>query len=123
MFLAAVFALAAMPPFGLFRSEFQILAGGLADHRNAASVALVILITVAFVGLTAATTGMLFAPSRVEAPGAAAAAVMDRGEPSTWMVTPVIIGLAALLLLGLAPPGDLIELLTHGAAELAGAPR
>jgi len=107
----------------LFRSEFQILSGGLADHRNAAVVALVCLVTVAFAGLTAATTWMLFAPSRTEGPGAATAAVMDRGEPSTWMVTPVAIGLAALLLLGLAPPGDLIELLNRGAADLAGVQR
>ncbi len=28
MFLLAVFALSAMPPFGIFRSEFQIVAGG-----------------------------------------------------------------------------------------------
>ena len=121
MFLAAVFALAAMPPFGLFRSEFQILAGGMADHRNAAAVALVILVTVAFAGLTAATTWMLFAPSRVEAPGAAAAAVMDRGEPSTWMVTPVIVGRPRCCCSGWPRPAT--SPATHpGAAELAGAP-
>jgi hydrogenase-4 component F len=34
-----------------------------------------------------------------------------------------VIGLAALLLLGLTPPGDLVELLTRGAAELAGGGR
>jgi hydrogenase-4 component F len=123
MFLLAVFALAAMPPFGLFRSEFQIIAGGLADHRNAAAAALVGLVTVAFAGLTAATTWMLFAPNHTTGPGAATAAAMERGEPSLWMVTPVVIGLAALLLLGLAPPGDLVELLSRGAAELAGGGR
>ncbi|MGV7852908.1 proton-conducting transporter membrane subunit, partial [Mycobacterium kansasii] len=76
------FALAAMPPFGLFRSEFQIVAGGLTDHRNAAAVALVCLVTVAFAGLTGATTWILFAPSRAVGPGAATAAAMERGEPS-----------------------------------------
>lgn len=123
MFLLAVLALGAMPPFGLFRSEFQIVAGGLTDHRNAAAVVLVCLVTVAFTGLTAATTWMLFAPSRVEGPGAAAAAAMERGEPSTWMVVPVLMGLGALLLLGLSPPGDLIQLLTHAANDLAGVGR
>lgn len=123
MFLLAVLALGAMPPFGLFRSEFQIVAGGLTDHRNAAAVVLVCLVTVAFTGLTAATTWMLFAPSRAEGPGAAAAAAMDRGEPSIWMVVPVLMGLGALLLLGLAPPGDLMQLLTHAANDLAGVGR
>lgn len=119
MFLLAVFALSAMPPFGLFRSEFQIVAGGLTDHRNAAAVALVCLVTVAFAGLTAATTWMLFAPSHPEGPGAAKAEAMERGEPSAWMVAPVVMGTAALLLLGLAPPADLIQLLTHAANDLA----
>jgi hydrogenase-4 component F len=123
LFLMAVFALAAMPPFGLFRSEFQIVAGGLRDHRNAAAVTLVCLVTIAFAGLTAATTRMLFAPAQPAGPGAATAAVVDRGEPSTWMVAPVVIGVAALLLLGLAPPADLTELLTRAAAELAGGQR
>jgi hydrogenase-4 component F len=123
LFLLAVFALAAMPPFGLFRSEFLIISSGLADHRNAATVALVCLVTVAFAGLTAATTWMLFAPAPADGPGAATADVLERGEPSAWMVTPVVIGVAALLLLGLAPPGDLIDLLTRGAAELTGAAR
>lgn len=123
MFLMAVFALAAMPPFGLFRSEFQIISGGLADHRNAAAAALIVLVTLAFAGLTAATTWMLFAPSRSNGPGAATAAVLGRREPSGWMVTPVVIGLVALLLLGLAPPDALVELLTRGAAELAGGGR
>ena len=123
MFLMTVFALAAMPPFGLFRSEFQIIAGGLTDHRNAAAVALVCLVTVAFAGLTAATTWMLFAPSRAEGPGAATAAAMERSEPNIWMVVPVVMGMLALLVLGLAPPGDLIQLLTHAANDLAGVGR
>ncbi|BCP18158.1 proton-conducting transporter membrane subunit [Mycobacterium paraintracellulare] len=123
LFLLAVFALAAMPPFGLFRSEFQIVAGGLSDHRNVAAVALVCLVTIAFAGLTAAATWMLFAPSHAAGPGAATAAAMERGEPSAWMVAPVVMGIAALLLLGLAPPGHLIQLLTHAANALAGVGR
>lgn len=121
MFLMAVLALAAMPPFGLFRSEFQIIAGGLSDHRNAATAALVCLVTVAFAGLTAATTWMLFIPSSPDGPGAAV--LVEHREPSAWMVAPVLLGLAALLLLGLAPPGALVALLDSGAAQLAGVAR
>ena len=35
LFLLAVLALCAMPPFGIFRSEFQIVAGGLDAHHYA----------------------------------------------------------------------------------------
>src|SRR6202167_5287211 len=47
LFLIAVLALSAMPPFGIFRSEFEIVRGRLATSRNAPTVILVILVTVA----------------------------------------------------------------------------
>lgn len=117
LFLIAVLALSAMPPFGLFRSEFQIVAGGLAQDRNAATAALVCLVTLAFLGLTIATTRILFEPR----PDAAEAVdvVWARGEPSRWMVVPVVGGVLVLLILGLLPPGDLVDLLNRAATELA----
>lgn len=111
LFLLAVLALSAMPPFGLFRSEFQIVAGGLATARDTASAVFVGLVTVAFAGLAAATTRMIFAPGE-PAPA--------RGEPSAWMVLPVLAGLAGLVLLGVHVPTGLADLLARGAAELAG---
>ena len=42
LFLLAVFALSAMPPSGIFRSEFQIVAGGLGSGSYAAAAVLVI---------------------------------------------------------------------------------
>lgn len=112
LFLLAILALAAMPPFGLFRSEFQIVAGGLAAAHSALTVVLVVLVTVAFLGLSVATTRMLFAPGPT---------VVARGEPSAWMVAPMIAGLAVLVLLGIHPPADLAELFTRGVADLGGA--
>ena len=73
LFLLAVLALSAMPPFGIFRSEFQIVAGGFSSHSYAAAAALIVLVTVAFFGLTASTTSMLFR-SRRPAGGRAAPA-------------------------------------------------
>ena len=73
LFLLAVLALSAMPPFGIFRSEFQIVAGGFGAHGYAAAAVLVILVTVAFFGLTASATSMLFR-SRRPAGGRAAPA-------------------------------------------------
>jgi hydrogenase-4 component F len=120
LFLTAVLALSAMPPFGLFRSEFQIVAGGFAHARNTAAAALVVLVNVAFLGLTVATTRILFRPD----PGltSVAAPVTGRGEPSRWMVTPVVAGVLVLLVLGVAPPSDLLDLLGRGASELAAGP-
>lgn len=117
LFLIAVLALSAMPPFGLFRSEFQIVSGGFAHPRNAAAAGLVCLVTLAFLGLTLATTRILFRPHPVDS--AAADSPQIPGEPSRWMVTPVVAGVLVLLVLGLAPPADLVDLLNHGATELA----
>jgi hydrogenase-4 component F len=145
LFLLAIFALSALPPFGIFRSEFQIVAGGLDTGGYAAAAILVVLVTVAFFGLTASATSMLLlAPGGSDPPqtppvalggsdppqtppangGAARPPVSPRpprGEPSGWMVVPVLAGVAVLLLLGVHPPGELTDLITRGAAQL-GAP-
>lgn len=115
VFLVAVFALGAMPPFGMFRSEFQIVTGGIGSGHGTAGAILVALVSLAFFGLMIATTRVLFQP--------AAAPSLPPSEPSYWMVVPVLIGVAALLLLGVHPPEALQELLTRGAAELTGATR
>jgi hydrogenase-4 component F len=120
LFLLAVLALSAMPPFGIFRSEFAIVAGGLQASRNTATVILVALVTLAFLGLAAATTRTVYTPNPQPEPGGAA--VVTRGELSAWMVAPMVAGIAALLLLGLHPPAELSDLLTRAAAALQGAP-
>jgi hydrogenase-4 component F len=109
LFLLAVFALSALPPSGIFRSEFQIVAGGLSSGNYAAAAVLIIAVTVAFFGLSTAATAMLFTP----APG-----TLARGEPSTWMVVPVVAGTAALFLLGLHPPGELTGLIARAVTQL-----
>jgi hydrogenase-4 component F len=156
LFLLAIFALSAIPPFGIFRSEFQIVAGGLGSGNYAAAAILVVLVTVAFFGLATSATRMLLtrSPDAAVAGGQPAAQphpeehpdvvstagsqdgagtvavrartrtsrVLTRGEPSAWMVVPVLAGLAVLVLLGVHPPGELTELITRGAAQLGGTP-
>ena len=112
LFLLAVFALAAMPPSGIFRSEFQIVYGGLGSGNYAAAALLVVLITVAFFGLTASATRMLLTP----APRA-----LSRSEPSIWMVIPVVAGVAVLFILGLHPPAELTGLIDRAVAQLGAA--
>ena len=148
LFLLAIFALSAFPPFGIFRSEFQIVAGGLGSGSYAATAVLVVLVTVAFFGLAASATSMLLRPppdpgtaaARQQEPsgadngtrhdGATAVAVrapvrarqvLARGEPSAWMVVPVLVGLTVLVLLGVHPPAELTHLITRAAAQVGGA--
>src|SRR5699024_10540470 len=102
LLLVAVLALSAMPPFALFRSEFQIVSGGFAQTRNAAAAGLVILVNLAFLGLTLATTRILFRPEPDVSAGESP--VTSRGEPSRWMVTPVVVGVLVLLVLGVSSP-------------------
>jgi hydrogenase-4 component F len=119
LFLLAVFALSALPPSGIFRSEFQIVAGGLDSGNYAGAAILVVLATVAFFGLTTSTTRILFAPAPpCSSPALSAAAVTDRGEPSAWMVVPAVAGIAALFILGLHPPGELTSLISRAVTEL-----
>jgi len=119
LFLLAVFALSALPPSGIFRSEFQIVAGGLGGGHYAAAAVLVVLVTVAFFGLTTASTRILF--SRAPRSLSAAAAVPGRGEPSAWMVVPVVAGIVALFILGLHPPGELTGLISRAVTQLGAA--
>jgi hydrogenase-4 component F len=112
LFLLAVFALSALPPSGIFRSEFQIVSGGLSSGHYAAAAILIILATVAFFGLSASATSMLFTPPPPE---------QTRGEPSAWMVVPVVAGVAVLFLLGVHPPAELTHLIERAVSQLGGA--
>jgi hydrogenase-4 component F len=62
---------------------------------------------------------MLFLP-RTTGPGAATA---PGREASGWMVAPMLVGIAVLLVLGVHPPGPLVDLISRAAAELGGGPR
>ena len=115
LFVAAALALCAMPPFGLFRSEFQIVTGGLAQQRGIGAVILVVLVTVAFLGITATTTRMILGPGDRDA-----GVLAPIGEPSRWMVVPVVCGLLVLLVLGVHPPQALVELIDAGVGQLQG---
>ncbi|HLG91834.1 MAG TPA: proton-conducting transporter membrane subunit [Acidimicrobiales bacterium] len=107
--LAAVAGLAALPPSGLFRSEFLIVSGGLAGPGRAAALALVPLAVLASLGLGWFGLGALLGTP---------AAGTQRGEPSAWAAGAMAAALAALAVLGLHPPGPLSELLARAAHQL-----
>ena len=123
MLVAAVLALSAMPPFGIFRSEFLIVSGGLSDPRDTVAAVLVILVTLAFFGLSWFTTQTMLTPDVTSLSADGSGAVTPaKGEVSAWIVVAMAAGLGALVILGVHPPAQLDQLLTHAASEL-GTPR
>jgi hydrogenase-4 component F len=112
LFGAAILALCAMPPFGIFRSEFEIVQGGFENSLNVTPAVLIVLVTLAFFGLSAAANRMLLTPA------SGRVANLARGEPSAWMVIPVVAGVAALLVLGVHPPAELTGLLSRAVHQL-----
>ncbi|MDA8275043.1 MAG: proton-conducting transporter membrane subunit [Actinomycetota bacterium] len=115
LFVLAILGLSAMPPFGIFRSEFQIVEGGLSDPQDAVVAVLVVLVVLAFAGLSWFSTRTMFSPSSGQT-------AVARGEPSAWIVGAMAVGIVALAVLGVHPPGQLSQLLSRAASEL-GAPR
>ena len=98
-----------MPPFGIFRSEFLIVSGGLTDPRDAVAAVLVVVVTLAMFGLS------WFAGADHADPVPEATCP---GRASAWIVAAMVIGLVALTILGVHPPGQLSDLLTRAAGEL-----
>lgn len=112
LLVLAVLGLCAMPPGGMFRSEFLIVSGGLSDPSDAVVAVLVVLVTLASLGLVfyASSTMLGATPDNVV-----------RGETSAAMVVAMVGGIAGLILLGVHPPGVLSHLIERAAAQL-GAP-
>jgi hydrogenase-4 component F len=111
MLVLAVLALCALPPFGIFRSEFLIVSGGLSDPRDAVAAVLVVLVTLATLGLTWFSSQTMLTPD--PHPDGTTS-----GETSAWIVAAMAVGLVALAVLGVHPPGQLSDLLTRAAHEL-----
>ncbi len=109
MLVLAVLGLCAMPPFGMFRSEFLIVSGGLADRHDALVAVLVVLVLLATLGLTWFSTQTMLSPTAED---------VLRGETSLWIVGSMVVGLVALAVLGVHPPGQLSDLLRRAAHEL-----
>jgi hydrogenase-4 component F len=112
-----------MPPFGIFRSEFLIVSGGLSDPRDTVAALLVILVTIAFFGLSWFTTQTMLSPDPDPTTrGGTGAIAVAKGEVSIWIVVSMVIGLVALVILGVHLPSQLSQLLDRAASEL-GSPR
>jgi hydrogenase-4 component F len=130
LLVLAVLGLSAMPPSAVFRSEFLIVSGGLASGRSTgAAVVLVVVAMIAFVGLCWYVTRTMVSPTPTsDDPGSVSGgapvgtATLVKGETSVTMVAAMVIGIGALALLGIHPPGQLNDLLNRAAAELGARP-
>ncbi|MGC2175296.1 MAG: proton-conducting transporter membrane subunit [Acidimicrobiales bacterium] len=116
MLVLVVLALSAVPPFGIFRSEFDIVEGGLSKPHDVVVAILVVLVILAFFGLSWFTTETLLSGD----PTGEGAVVVQKGEVSNWIGAAMLIGLVALLILGVYPPAPLAHLLNRAAFELRG---
>jgi hydrogenase-4 component F len=101
-FAAGMFAIAGLPPFGLFISEFALVRAGFATGRLWLTGAVIALLAVAFTALLAHLNRMLY--------GAPPASV-PVGEREPWALVPMGLCILILLILGLTLPQPVSRLL------------
>jgi hydrogenase-4 component F len=110
MFLAAALALSGVPLSGIFRSEFQIVAGGFAQPAYVWVALLIVLVNLAFFGVVWHVGRMVLAPGAASTP---------RGETSWWMVAAMVACLLVVVGLGLHLPATLAQLLDQAVHQLS----
>jgi hydrogenase-4 component F len=110
IFVLAGLSLAGMPPFGIFRSELMILAGGFRSPAWGVTIVVLGLLLVAFAGIVR----WINAIGTGEPPHG-----VPRGERGVAPIAAMVLGLIVVLGLGLAVPPFLATLLERATA-LAG---
>jgi hydrogenase-4 component F len=106
--LLASFAVLGSPPFGLFLSELTIVRAGFASASPVFPLLLLFLLGLAFVAFARTTAGMVTGrpPDQLASPYRGKAVAVST-------VAPLVLGLAALLVLGLWIPVGLDAVLRH----------
>jgi hydrogenase-4 component F len=102
LFAAGMFAIAGLPPFGLFISEFALMRAGFAAGRIGLMGVVLVLLAVAFVALIRNMTRMLY--------GAPPPSTRT-GESEPWALVPLGLCLSILVVLGILLPSPLRDLL------------
>ncbi len=142
MFFAAVLALAGLPLSGVFRSEFEIVAGGISQGQYLAIVLLLVFVNLAFFGVAWHAGAMVL--GRVSLATESAAGPLAGGpsgpqagaqadpradarpdtvrERSGWMIAGMAGCLLVVVALGVHLPGELSDLLAS-ARRVLEAPR
>jgi len=107
MFLAAALALCGLPLSGVFRSEFQIVAGGFAQPQYVAASLLIVFVNLAFFGVLWHAGRMVLSPSN------AGSRDPRPREQSGWMIAAMLACLLVVVALGIHLPSALSTLLSH----------
>jgi len=108
--LLAALAVAGSPPFGLFLSEFTIVRAGLQRSSVVMVAALLVMLAIVFIALVGAAAAMALGPAP-DRP-TAGPAYSDRSG-RLLAATPLVVGLSALLVLGVWIPARLDALIMH----------
>jgi len=111
--LLASFAVLGSPPFGLFLSELTIVRAGFASASPVFPLLLLFLLGLAFVAFARTTAGMVTGqpPDQLTSPYRSKAVAVSTAAP-------LVLGLAALLVLGLWIPVGLDTVLRHSIAVI-----
>jgi hydrogenase-4 component F len=104
-FAAGVFAIAGLPPFGIFISEFALIRAGFAAGRIGLMSVVLVLLAIAFIALIRNLNRMLY--------GSPPAGSTPVGENERWALVPLGLCLVILLVLGLVLPSALSQLLNQ----------
>jgi hydrogenase-4 component F len=111
LWIAGLFAITGLPPFGTFLSEFTILSAAFTAGRTSIAIIYLVLLAIAFVGMAVAMLGMV---------GNGAGQGNVRGSESLLAVLPPAILAMLVLGLGFWVPEKLSHVLTTAAAALGG---
>ena len=121
MFFAAALALCGLPLSGVFRSEFEIVAGGFARPQYVGVTVLLVFVNLAFFGIIWHAARMVLGRADATTDGGTtgAAAATDVGERSAWMIAGMLGCLFVSVALGVHLPGELSTLLASAGHRLA----
>jgi len=112
--LLASFAVLGSPPFGVFLSELTIVRAGFARGSPAFPLLLLALLGLAFFAFARTTTAMVTGAP----PSTTADPAITARNHAVITAIPIVLGLAALLVLGLWIPAGLDSVLRHSAAVI-----
>jgi hydrogenase-4 component F len=106
LFIIGFLAITGVPPFGIFLTEFSILATGIGSHPLAVTVVLLALALV-FIGFLRHISAMIFEKNERPVP---------MGENGSWTNAPIIVLIVLLLLAGFFIPQNVRALLQSATA-------
>ncbi|NTU78624.1 MAG: hydrogenase [Chloroflexales bacterium] len=102
LFTAALFALIGLPPFGIFLSEYALFRAGFAQGYAWLMIGVLLLLLIAFAAIISHVNRMLYGPV---SPGVVAV------QSAGWQLVPLALSLLVLVVLGLALPAPLTDLI------------